>query len=369
VLAELVPGQEPLLVGVQRELHRLRGVLVPLDAFDVDKLPSHLRVTFAVEDEAGAEVARGKDLAQLQEKLAAPVRAAVAAAVGAEVERSDLRDWPEQLPRVIERTTAEHTVRGYPALVAEANGVAVRVFATEAEQRAAMPSGVRRLLRLRVPSPVKVVERSLTARQRLVLGINPDGDIAALLDDCANAAVDSLVGTIPWDREAFEHLVEHVRDHLVSTTIDTVQQVERVLAAAHEVRAQSPQQSPPAHQDAIADIKAQFRRLLPPGFVAAAGVRRLADLRRYLMAMARRLELLPRDVDTDGARMARAHAVEVAYDELVRALPAVRAQAEDVRAIGWQLEELRVSLWAQQLGTPRPVSEQRIFRALDAITP
>ena len=88
---------------------------------------------------------------------------------------------------------------------------------------------------------------------------------------------------------------------------------------------------------------------------------------RYVTAIARRLERLPRDVDTDRARMARVHAVQAAYDELVRALPPVRAAAEDVRDIGRLVEEFRVSLWAQQLGTPRPVSEKRIFRAIDAI--
>ena len=95
MLRGLQPGQEPLLAAVQRELHRLRGVLVPLDAFDLDKLPPHLRVTFAVEDEHGNEVARGKDLQQLQEELAAPVRAAVAAAVGVEVERDGVTGWPD----------------------------------------------------------------------------------------------------------------------------------------------------------------------------------------------------------------------------------------------------------------------------------
>ena len=369
VLAELVPGQEPLLAGVQRELHRLRGVLVPLDAFNLDKLPSHLRITFAVEDETGAEIARGKDLPQLQEKLAAPVRAAVAAAVGAEVERTGLHDWPDELPPVVERTSGEHTVRGYPALLDNGTSVAVRVFATEAEQAAVMPRGVRRLIRLRVPSPVKSVERSLTARERLVLGANPDGDVAALLDDCADAAVDSLVDRLPRDREGFERLVERVRTELTPATIDTVRRVEGVLAAAHDVRARLPTDPPSAQREAIEDIKAQFRVLLPTGFVAAAGTSRLSDLRRYLTAIARRLERLPRDVDIDRARMARVHAVQQAYADLVRALPAVRAQAEDVRAIGWQLEELRVSLWAQQLGTPRPVSEQRIFRALDSIAP
>lgn len=94
---------------------------------------------------------------------------------------------------------------------------------------------------------------------------------------------------------------------------------------------------------------------------------RLGDLARYVTAIGRRLERLPRDVDTDRARMARVHAVEQAYAELVRALPPGRAAARDVEDIGWQLEELRVSLWAQQLGTKRPVSEQRIYRAIDAV--
>jgi ATP-dependent helicase HrpA len=86
-----------------------------------------------------------------------------------------------------------------------------------------------------------------------------------------------------------------------------------------------------------------------------------------LTAIGRRLETLPRDPATDRARMARVQAVQQAYDELRRALPTVRAGASDLADIRWQIEELRVSLWAQQLGTPRPVSEQRIFRALDAV--
>jgi ATP-dependent helicase HrpA len=253
--------------------------------------------------------------------------------------------------------------------VDEATGVAVRIFATRVEQAAAMPGGIRRLVRLKVASPVKAAERSLSPRERLVLGANPDGDIASLLEDCADASVDALVNAIPADRAAFERLLERVRAELVPTMLDTVQRVEQVLAVAHEVRGQLPADPPAAQREAIDDIKAQFRSLLPAGFVAASGVHRLADLRRYLTAIARRIERLPRDIDIDSGRMARVHAVQQAYDELLRALPAVRAAADDVRAVRWQIEELRVSLWAQQLGTPRPVSEQRIFRAIDAITP
>ncbi|HEY7007778.1 MAG TPA: ATP-dependent RNA helicase HrpA, partial [Jatrophihabitantaceae bacterium] len=371
VLRALTPGQEPLLEGVQRELHRRSGVLVPLHAFDVSKLPSHLRVTFAVEDGAGAVVARGKDLAVLQEELAAPVRAAVAAAVAGELERNGLTSWPDdldELPKLVERTSGAHTVRGYPAFVDAGNGVAIRVFASPQEQAAHMRIGVRRLLRLTSPSSLKAAERSLSSRARLVLGANPDGSIPGLLDDCADAAVDAMPAELPWTRAEFDTLRATVAAQLVAQTIDVVGLVERVLRAAHEVRGALPAEPPPAHAPAIEDIREQFRRLLPPGFVARTGRDRLADLARYLTAISRRLDRLPGDVDTDRARMQRVHAVQHAYDELRNALPAARAAGADVREIGWQLEELRVSLWAQQLGTPRPVSEQRIYRAIDAIT-
>ncbi|MDQ6850667.1 MAG: ATP-dependent RNA helicase HrpA [Actinomycetota bacterium] len=366
VLASLTPGQGSLLDGVQRELQRRTGVLVPLDAFDLSKLAAHLRMTFAVEDGPGNVVARGKDLGVLQEQLATPVRAAVAAAVGAELERDGLHTWPDgfELPVEIQRSTGEHIVRGYPALVDAGAQVKVRVFAAATDQQAAMRGGTRRLLRLAVASPIKAVQRSLSTRARLVLGANPDGSFAALLDDCADAAVDALIGTAyPHDKAAFEELRARVAAELVATTTDVVASVERVLAAAHEVRTALPS----APGEAVDDIRAQFGRLLPTGFVTAAGRGRLPDLARYMTAIARRLELLARDTETDRGRMQRVHAVQAAYDDLVRALPPARAAAEDVRTIGWLIEELRVSLWAQQLGTARPVSEQRIYRAIDAV--
>ncbi|MBP1818209.1 ATP-dependent RNA helicase HrpA [Mycobacterium sp. OAE908] len=372
VLTTLEPGDEPLLQSLQRVLQRRSGVLVPIDAFDLDKLPTHLRVTFAVESSDGAEVARGKDLAALQDRLAAPVRQAVAAAVADGLQRRGLHGWPDdldELPRAVERVSGGHTVRGFPAFVDAGGAVDVRVFATTAEQGAAMASGVRRLLRLNAASPVKAIERQLNPRTRLVLGANPDGSLAALLEDCADAAVAVLAPTPVWSRAEFEAVRGRVRDALTATSLDIVGRVEKVLAAVHEVEVALPAQPSAAQADAVADIRAQLDRLLPKGFVTATGAARLGDLTRYLTAIGRRLERLPRDAAGDSERMQRVHAVEDAYDELRQALSPARATAEDVRDIGWMIEELRVSLWAQQLGTARPVSEQRIYRAIDAITP
>ncbi|WP_156745275.1 DUF3418 domain-containing protein, partial [Mycobacterium sp. 1165178.9] len=124
---------------------------------------------------------------------------------------------------------------------------------------------------------------------------------------------------------------------------------------------------PPAQTDAIADIRAQLNRLLPAGFVTATGPAHLADLNRYLLGIRRRLDGLPRAAQADRDRMQQVHAVRDAYDELVQNLPQPARATADVRDIARQIEELRVSLWAQQLGTPSPVSEQRIYRAIDAV--
>lgn len=371
VVGSLDPGAGSLLDALQRELRRRTGVLVPVDAFDLGKIPDHLRVTFAVEAGDGTELARGKDLEALQERLAAPVRDAVAEAFAGKLERTGLRAWPDdlaELPRVVETAGGGRAVRGYPALVDNGTTVDVRVFATAAEQAAAAGLGTRRLLRLSTPSPTKALEKQLDTRKRLVLGSNPDGSLAALLDDCADAAVAALAPKPVWSRAEFTALRDRVAASITPTTRDVLNRVERVLAALHELQVAIPATPPPAHAEAVADIRAQLAKLLPRGFVVATGATHLLDLARYLTAVGRRLERLPQGLAADRERMGRVHQLQDAYDELVAALSPARAGADDVRDVARLIEEFRVSLWAQQLGTARPVSEQRIYRAIDAIT-
>ena len=371
VVGSLDPSAGSLLDALQRELRRRTGVLVPVDAFDLGKVPDHLRVTFAVEAGDGTELARGKDLEALQERLAAPVRDAVAQAFAGDLERTGLRTWPEdldELPRVVETTGGGRAVRGYPTLVDDGSTVSLRVFATAAEQGAAMGRGTRRLLRLSVPSPTKGLEKQLDTRTRLVLGTNPDGSLAALLEDCADAAVAGLAPTPVWSRAEFTALRDRVAAGVAPTTRDVLTRVQRVLAALHDVQVALPATPTPAQADAVGDIRAQLAALLPRGFVAATGVTHLLDLARYLTAISRRLERLPQGLVADRERMDRVHQLQDAYDDLLAALSPARAAADDVRDVTRLIEEFRVSLWAQQLGTARPVSEQRIYRAIDAIT-
>ena len=296
VLAGIDTEDEPLLAALQRQLRRRTGIFVPIEAFDLAKLPPHLRVTFAVESPAGAEIARGKDLPALQQRLAAPARRAVADAVATELERTGLRSWPEdleQLPTSIERTVDGRVVRGYPAFVDAGKTVELRVFATSDQQQQELGPGIGRLLRLSISSPVKAIERQLEPRTRLVLGVNPDGSLGALLDDCADAAVAAAVTAPVWARNDFIALRDRVAKSLVPATLDVVNRVAKVLAVAQEVQLLLPAQPNRAQAEAIADVRAQLDRLLPSRFVTRTGAAQLSDLARYLTAIQRRLDQLP----------------------------------------------------------------------------
>ena len=149
-------------------------------------------------------------------------------------------------------------MRGFPALAEAGGAVDVRVFATEAEQTSAMLPGTRRLLRLAVASPVKAVERTLDPRTRLVLGANPDGSLAALLEDCADAAVAVIAPSPVWTAAEFATLRDRVAGTLVATTLDVVERVSKVLAAANQVEIAMPSSPPAAQAEAIADIRDQM---------------------------------------------------------------------------------------------------------------
>ena len=202
-------------------------------------MPDHLRITFRVEDESGAVVAEGKDLAAVQRQLAPQAREAVAE-LTEDVARDGLRAWhPGTLAKVVQRRRAGHEVTAYPALVDEADSVAVRVFESEVEQARAMAAGTRRLLLLEVPTPVPVLSRRLSNQVKLGLTRYPYAKVPDLLEDCVSAAVDAIVarhGGPSFDDAGYAALREAARAELPDTTAQVVVAVEKVVAAAHDVR-------------------------------------------------------------------------------------------------------------------------------------
>jgi ATP-dependent helicase HrpA len=363
---------EPLLPALERELRRATGVSIPPDAWHPEQVPGHLRATFRVLDDHRQPLASGKDLAALRTQVAPHSRAGLAKAA-ADVERTGLTSWSiGTLPHTVQVQRGGHAVTAYPALVDEGRTAGVRVVATEAEAVRLTWRGARRLLVLAAGSPAKQVVKGLSPRSRLAMQFNPDGEIPDLVADCVDAAADELIaaaGGPPRDAAAFSALVQTAKEQLLPLTTDTVRRVEAVLIEAREVAVAigaAPGRRVP--EAAIADLRRQMGGLLHKGFAAETARRRLPDLVRYLTAMRHRLEKLPANAARDAGWMAQVAAVTAEYEQLRARVPATGAPDDPVAAVRWMVEELRVGLFAQAVGTRRPVSEQRVYKAIDSIS-
>ncbi|GAA4123926.1 ATP-dependent RNA helicase HrpA [Knoellia locipacati] len=359
-----------------RVLRERTGVSIPPAEWDWARVPDHLRLTFSVEAPGGRVVARGKDLDELRPKSQGAVRQRMAKA-GASIERRGLTAWTiDDVPRTFEGRSAGHTVQGFPALVDEGSSVALRVLDHPGTAAAAHRQGVRRLLLLNTTAPWKRVLARLSNAQKLALGQNPHGSVPALLEDCLAAAVDAIVaehvaGEVRT-RSEFETAHAAVRTHVVTRVLLTIEAVEPVLALAGDVRRRldAIESGATARSLAVttADVRAQLDGLVRAGFVADSGLARMPHLQRYLKAMLQRLDKAatnPREAQLQQ----QVDSIETAYADLLDALPPSGARAPEVTEIGWMIEELRVSLFAQSLGTAHPVSEKRVRNAIAAVTP
>ncbi len=364
VLAVVEPRSRPLLDALETELLNRKRVDIRAEDWDLAKVPDHLRMTFRVEDARGRTLAEGKDLEAIKRSLGTEVQQALSSAA-ATLERSGLTAWDVgALPREVQ----SGTLRGWPALVDEGATVALRVLGTPAEQQAQHWRGVRRLLLLTLPSPVKAITGRLTNATKLALTRNPHGTAAAVLDDCATAALDALMaahGGVVWDADGFARLREAVRPQLVPALDEVLAAVTKVLQAWHDVRARLDAERRPALATSVADARAQLDRLVHPGFVTATGYARLADVQRYLQALDVRLGRLPEDPARDRLATATVARVQAEVDDVARRVP----PSPELDQVRWMVEELRISLFAPSMRTRSPVSDKRIFRALDALLP
>jgi ATP-dependent helicase HrpA len=351
------PDDGPLLDILGRWLTRTTGSPLPAGSWRLDKVPPHVLVTYVAVGVDGAAVSWSKDLAALQSELGGRIRDAVADAAPS-IEQRGLRAWTiGELPRIVDLPRAGRTVRAYPALVDEGESVAVRVTAGEAEQAAAMRAGTRRLLLLGLRTDP--VTRALPDEVKLVLVTSPVASVAELVADACAAAVDELVdsaGGPAWDAVAYDALAASVRDGFVDTAVGIATRAARVLGAAAEIDDRLASLTAPVLQPSVADVRTQLDRLVHPGFVRSTGFGRLAHMERYLQAVLRRLDKLPEDPGRDRRLLAEIRELEDDY--------AAVAPRDPGGEVGWMLEELRVSVFAQQLGTAQPVSPQRIRKAM-----
>src|SRR4051794_4754278 len=371
VLDRVPARRGPLTDAIGSELRRLTGTVVPRDAWRPSEVPSHLRMNFRIVDESGTELAVGRDLEELRQRLAPKVRKTISAAAGNIERRGITANDFGVLPRRVAQVRGGYQVTVFPALVDETDSVAIRVFETEPEQRVGMRAGTRRLLLLTLPPAARFLQGRLDNRAKLELSrANPYRSIADLLDDCAGAAVDKLVadaGGPVWSSIEFASLRDTVRQDLVDAVEGVVAQVQAVLATTYDIEQRLKGLRDPQLIPSLADIRQQLKGLVHPGFVTEAGWKQLHHLPRYLRGIVYRLDRVAGNLGRDRQLMAQIQEIEAEYRELRAEFPPLGAADEGLAEIRWMIEELRINLFAQTLGTAYPISDKRIYKAMDQL--
>lgn len=367
-LGRVTNFDKPLLDTLSYEFRRMTGVTVEPSEWNLEQIPPHLKMTFRVIDEKGRKIAESMNLDELKFSLKEQVQASISAVADEGIEQSGIHIWNfDQLPQHYEQKKQGFTVKAFPAITDEKEAVGIKLFETEYEQSVAMQQGLRRLILLNVPSPIKYLHEKLPNKSKLGLYFTPFGKVLDLIDDCIACGVDKLIadfGGFVWNEQDFDKLRDYVRENLNEITVDIAQQVEKLLTLTFEINKRLKGKMDFTMAFALSDIKKQLAGLIFSGFVQKSGYTRLGDLHRYLLAIDKRIEKLVQDVNRDRAAMLRIEQVENAYNQLLSKLPKSKPHSEQILEIRYMIEELRVSLFAQQLGTKYPISDKRILNLI-----
>jgi ATP-dependent helicase HrpA len=374
--------EEPLVDVLIADVREHAGVVCQRADFKLETLPPHLTMNFKVVDEHGRQVAMGRNLAQLRAELGAEVQSGLRAAARADAAvaaglHQDIRDWDfGQLPELmqVERPGPDGrmlTLIGFPALVDRGDHCAIDVFDDAEAARAQHRGGLRRLFRLQLREQLKFLEKSLASLQTAQMQAATVPALAAafpgfeaMREQVIVAAIERTCLVDPWpvDRAGFVARKDEARAKLSLIA----QEIARLLATIVAEAATLPKKlnGTRAFVAAVADIEQQLSRLFGRNFVVDVAAAQLAHYPRYLKAIGLRLDKLRSEPARDAQRLQEIAALQVPW---LRELAARKGVADPrLEEFRWLLEELRVSLFAQELRTPMPVSSKRLQKVWDA---
>jgi ATP-dependent helicase HrpA len=371
-LARVTPFESPLLDALEKEFRRMTGVTLSRDDWQMEQIPDHLKMTFRVIGDKRKALAEGKNLDELKVNLKDKVQRTLSAVADDGIEQSGLHTWSfGAIPQHYQQKRQGYQVKAYPALSDEKSSVGIKLFETELEQQQAMWQGTRRLLLLNIPSPIKYLHQKLPNKAKLGLYFNPFGNVLELIDDCINCGIDKLIaekGGPAWNNESFVELQEYVRAELNECVVQIAAQVEKILTTAHAINKRLKGRVDLTVAFSLSDIKSQMNGLIYKNFVTDSGWKRLNDILRYLQAIERRMDKLAVDPNKDRAQLLKVENVQNHYQQLLHKLPKNKAISPEISEIRWMIEELRVSYFAQQLGTAYPISDKRILQVIEQIS-
>jgi len=367
-------NQGDLVDALAKQLLRMTGVRLPEDAWQDVALPVHLTMNFQIVNDKGELLKQGRDLNQLKAQLQGKVKASIKQVAEKGIEKSKLTLWDfGKLPQGYEKKVANMTIKAFPALVDHKNSVAIELFEQEEQAEQAMLNGISRLILLNIPSPLKYLQEKMPNKAKLGLYFNPFGSITDLLQDCIQGACVHLVqeymmtngmANLPRDERAFAQVRDYVRAEISPCVLAAAIKVEQTLSLRHDIAKKLKGNVALNIIQSHADIKQQSEQLVFKGFVSTSGFAKLDDITRYLKGILRRLEKLPIDPNQDRLKLIEVKKASDLYDSVLSKQRKDKPIAQDILATKWMIEEFRISLFSQNLGTAQPISLKRIINHL-----
>jgi ATP-dependent helicase HrpA len=377
-LANMNEAQGNLVDALAKQLLRMTGVRLSEDAWHDVELPLHLTMNFQIVNEKGQLLKQGRDLNLLKSELQGKVKASIKQVAEKGIEKSKLVEWDfGNLAQSYEKKVANITIKAFPALVDHNSTVAIELFEQQEHAEQAMLTGISRLILLNIPSPLKYLQEKLPNKAKLGLYFNPFGSIADLLQDCIQAACVYLVKQY-LQNKALEHLPrtesdfllmrDYVRAEISDSVLSAAIKVEQALSLRHDVAKKLKGSVPLNVIQSHGDVKQQSEQLVFKGFVSASGIEKLDDIIRYLKGILRRLEKLPIDPNQDRLKLIEVNKAVDKYTSVLSTQRKDKPVAQEILVTKWMIEELRISLFAQNLGTAQPISLKRIMNHLKSFS-
>ena len=365
----LVPYEGTITQQLADVLHELGGQGINATDFQPGKLPMHLRMNYGAIDKRGKIVDSDRDLAALIRRQSGHIKSSVSR-VSRTAESTAVSEWTDDTLGAIDDTVTTnvdgHEVTAYPALVATKDGVELKVHPTKAAADAAMVTTTLTLLMRDIAVNTAQMVKGLPLQQRVAVDSYPHGGADGLVNDARVAAIRDLMleaGGPVRTPSAFQKLKDTIKPQVPGRVRQAVVAIAPGLAEYSNLQAEL------AHWDgaAIDDMREQLEFLLPRNAITIHGMSHLRHLPRYIQAMRIRLEDMNLDPDRDADRQAEVDNAKAYLANRLRSLPPGREKTREVKDIRWMVEELRVSLFAQRLGTAHAVSLRRIQKAVDKL--
>ncbi len=383
-------GKGNLIDAVIADVREQTGVTVKTTDFKLETLPAHHFMNFKVIDEHGRQLEMGRNLSSLQaefggqareqfQKLAektaiAPAeaaeketaRTAPAASGGSVAEYQNLTTWTfDELPELLEIQQGKQTLIGFPALVDKLTHCDLEVFDDPAEAARVHRIGLRRLFSLQLKEQLKYLEKNIPNLQQMGMQFMSLGTQEELRDQIIQAGLERacLQDPLPKNAEEFNQRKDDGKSRLGLLVNEIARLAAQVLAEYYTLPKKL--QGAKAHAQSAADMQAQLQALVGKRFIADNDYTQLSHFPRYLKAINVRLEKLRADPARDTRLMAEWSQVAMPWQ---RALKDRQKSADPkMTEFRWLLEELRVSLFAQELRTPMPVSVKRLQKVWESM--